>query len=316
MNYKEFLDEVKRNILEFMPAEYETAAVRLDGNMKNNNVVKHGISIHQTDEIITPILYLEEYFESYENGASLESVFTSIANEYLKNTIKEPAFNMESITDYEKAKERITTKVVAVKHNKSLLSDRPFTKLDDLAVVYQIELKNSELGQATIPINHQMMERWGVTTNDIHELAINNTERSNPSTLMALESVLFGTEENFLEPENSYERCSMLVLTNENKLGGAAALANSDILSKVAQVIDDSFYILPSSVQEVLVIPKEMAKERGMTPKMLGEMVREVNANEVSKEEQLSDHVYQFDKKTKSLETVKASIEKKKDLER
>ena len=93
-------------------------------------------------------------------------------------------------------------------------------------------------------------------------------------------------------------------------------LANPQILSKVSDVIGDSYYILPSSVHEVLVIPKEFAKTMDMTPKELGAMVRDVNAEEVSKEERLSDHIYEFDKDTKSLDTVKESKEKTKDLER
>ena len=316
MHYREFLNEVKENILGFMPEEYESAEVRVEGVMKNNNVMKQGLSIHKDGSVITPKLYLEEFYQSYENGISMEQVCDRIANEYLKHTVKEQDFSLESITDFEKAKENLTTRVISAKNNKSVLRDRPSTKLDDLAVVYQVEIGNLEFGKGTLPVTHQLMEKWGVTLNDIHQVAIDNTERLNPSRLVALESVLFGEEENFLESENAYERCSMMVLTNEDKVGGAAALANPEVLKKVSQVIDDSFYILPSSVHETLIIPKEVARDMGMTPKELGEMVREVNANEVNKEERLSDHIYEFDKENQSLETVKDSKEKTKDLER
>ncbi|MDT4376973.1 DUF5688 family protein [Blautia coccoides] len=316
MDYREFINEIRENILDFMPPEYAAAEVRVDGVMKNNSVMKQGLSIHKDGAVITPKLYLEDFFQSYENGTSMENVCSRIANEYVKHTIDDKTFSAEAIMDFEKAKSNITTKVVCAKNNKSLLRDRPSTKLDDLAVVYQVEIGITQIGKCTTPITNEIMKSWGVTVNDIHKIAVENTERLNPSRLIPLESVIFGTEENFLEEGKPYEQCAMMVLTNENKVGGAAVLANSDTLGKVSEVINDSFYILPSSVHDVIVIPKEMAREMGMTSKELGEMVRNVNAHEVSREEQLSDHIYEFDKDKKLLETVKDSKEKTKDLER
>lgn len=45
------------------------------------------------------------------------------------------------------------------------------------------------------------------------------------------------------------------------------------------------------------------------TPEMLAEMVQEVNGNEVSMEEQLSNHVYKYDAKTKDLTLADTTIE-------
>ncbi len=137
-----------------------------------------------------------------------------------------------------------------------------------------------------------------------------------PAKLFAMESVLFGAEENLLKNENDYEKCAMLVLTNEDKVGGANVIANTEVLNKVSEVINDSYYLLPSSVHETIVVPKEVAKEIGMTTKELGAMVRDVNSAEVSKEERLSDHIYEFDKDKKVLETVNDSKEKNLDMER
>ena len=53
------------------------------------------------------------------------------------------------------------------------------------------------------------------------------------------------------------------------------------------------FYVLPSSVHEVLVVPKRA----DMDVKDLEHMVQEVNATQVAVEEQLSDHVYMYDAK-------------------
>lgn len=316
MDYREFINEVENTILDYMPSEYENAEVRIDGTMKNNSVMRQGLSIHREGEVLTPKLYLDEFFQSYEEGDSMKEVCSHIAKEYTKHSLDDKTFGVESILSFEKAKDNITTKVVAAKNNRSLLRERPSTKLDDLAVMYQIEVGTTPFGRATAPVTNELMKSWGVTVSELHHLAVENTERIHPSKLSAIESILVGIEENMLEEGITYQQCVLMVLTNEDKVGGAGVLANPQVLSKVSEVIGDSYYILPSSVHEVLVIPKECAYIMDMTPKELGAMVRDVNAEEVSKEERLSDHIYEFDKDKKTLETVKESKEKTKDLER
>ena len=57
------------------------------------------------------------------------------------------------------------------------------------------------------------------------------------------------------------------------------------------------FFILPSSIHELLVVPKQ----DGMELSDLEAMVQEVNATQVAPEEKLSDHVYEYDAKEKEL---------------
>ena len=316
MDYREFLKEIQAKILDYMPEEYANAEVRIDGTMKNNNVMKQGISIISEENMITPKIYLEDFYKFYKDGVSMDEICNRIAGEYMKHLVDEKNFDISHITDFNKAKESITTKVVSAKNNKTLLRERPSTKLDDLAVFYQIEVTNMIDGKASVPITNEMLANWGISVSELHTIAVENTERINPAKLVAMDSMLFGEEENLLVNAENYEPFAVLVLTNEDKIGGANVITSTDTLNKVAGVINDSFYIIPSSIHEVLVIPKEISKEMGMTPKELGAMVREVNEKEVSKEERLSDHIYEFDKDKRCLETVKDSKNKERDFER
>ena len=53
-----------------------------------------------------------------------------------------------------------------------------------------------------------------------------------------------------------------------------------------------------------------------MEPKMLGEMVREVNKNEVERQEVLSDRVYSYNKEKHQIRQEPDSIQKVKEMER
>ena len=89
---------------------------------------------------------------------------------------------------------------------------------------------------------------------------------------------------------------TMFVLTNDTKVNGAAAILNDDIRQEIAEKVGD-FYMLPSSIHETLIIPKEA----GMEFKELEQMVQEVNQTQVAPGERLSDHVYEYDAKEHEL---------------
>ena len=58
--------------------------------------------------------------------------------------------------------------------------------------------------------------------------------------------------------------------------------------SYVVERIGSDFYVLPSSVHELLLV----RNDAGVDPAYLRQMVREVNAAEVQESEQLSDNIY------------------------
>lgn len=317
MEFREFCSYIRDNLLDYFPEKFSQSEVSVEGTIKNNGVLRQGVSVHTPDRNIAPKLYLEGFYHEYERGVSLKEICQRIADEYQHHIVKDIPFTIDTITDYEKVKSLITTKVLSAKTNKSLLRERPSTRLNDFAVFYQIEVGNMPGGRASIPITNELLHRFNVPVSEIHKVAVENTERLFPSKLCAMESALFGLEENFFSCSEYHQPdFPMLILTNSELNGGASVIANPDVLFRVSEVINDSYYVLPSSVHEVIILPKTAVKERGMSPKEMGEMVRCINASEVTKEEQLSDHIYEFDKDTNVFEAVKDSKEKSMDIER
>ena len=80
-------------------------------------------------------------------------------------------------------------------------------------------------------------------------------------------------------------------------MNGAACLLYDDLLKDFSEKHASDFYILPSSVHEVLLLPAEGRKE----DESLSAMVREVNRTQLSAEEFLSDHVYYYSRKEHAL---------------
>ena len=72
----------------------------------------------------------------------------------------------------------------------------------------------------------------------------------------------------------------------------------SDIMKeKIYEEIGENYYLLPSSIHEMIIVPESNSPSR----EHLNEMITEVNQTQVDEEEFLSDCVYYYNSSTKTL---------------
>ena len=188
-------------------------------------------------------------------------------------------------------------------------------ELDDvlaqIASVYQILMDKIGEGTATIIITDNLMDGYGITLEELHDQALQNMDTLQPhsfkgmnETVAEMIAVDIAREQNVGMDEAKEMAMQMMpdipdtmfVLTNDTKVNGAAAILNDDIRQEIAEKVGD-FYMLPSSIHETLIIPKDA----GMEFKELEQMVQEVNQTQVAPGERLSDHVYEYDAKEHEL---------------
>lgn len=156
-----------------------------------------------------------------------------------------------------------------------------------------------------------LMDGYGITLEELHDQALQNMDTLQPhsfkgmnETVAEMIAVDIAREQNVGMDEAKEMAMQMMsdipdtmyVLTNDTKVNGAAAILNDDIRQEIAEKVGD-FYMLPSSIHETLIIPKDA----GMEFKELEQMVQEVNQTQVAPGERLSDHVYEYDAKEHEL---------------
>lgn len=98
-------------------------------------------------------------------------------------------------------------------------------------------------------------------------------------------------------------------LTNESMCFGAGMLFIDSILRKVVETIGCDFYILPSSVHELLFVPVDNFNEDESVEEIedrLLDMVWEVNHTQVEPNERLSNHIYYVDSESLEFRTIRA----------
>ena len=311
MNFDEFKQAIVDNIKDYLPAKFEESDVEVRQVLKNNDTVLDGLIIHDPDTNVAPTIYLNQFFEEYQNGRDLNDIIGDIADVYIANTV-DKQMDVSIVTDFEKAKGNILPRLVNAEENQELLAQRPHMIMDDLAVTYHLEMGKSDNGNMSVAITNTILDMYGISQEELHDLAVANLEEKVPATFQGMSEVvkemmlpqimsdLDLSKEAALDyieqmiPDGNEQ---MYVLSNDSRLHGAAAVLNEKAMEDIAEKVGGDFFILPSSIHELLVVPKQ----DGMDYSSLEAMVQEVNATQVAPEEKLSDHVYEYDAKEKEL---------------
>lgn len=311
MEYKDFVDEVKEKIKDFLPEEFADATVEINQMVKNNDCVMDGLSIKTEDSPIYPTVYLNPYFEQIQQGieTDLYDVLSQIADACQTRDIDHD-MDLSKITDYDSIKDKIVCKLINGETNEKFLQDKPYTQIEDLAAVYQILLNKSAEGTASVTITDSLMGTYGVTAEELHSQALENMEKQ-PYVFKGIsqivDEIMYGktssgqsmgrNEAGKTEPQMTEDiHDTIFVLTSDNMLNGAAEILNDNTRQEIAEKIGD-FYVLPSCIHETIIIPKDA----GMGLDELEHMVQEVNYTQVAPDERLSDHVYEYDAKEHEL---------------
>jgi Neuraminidase (sialidase) len=308
LNYPEFLEQVCKQIKDYFPERYQDAKVELNHIVKTNDQEMDGLVIRREQDKVVPQIYLNGYFELYENGVSLSEILMAISSTYFQSTVK-PFENLpENVLDYEQIKDRIMVQLVNQDMNQALLEKVPGKGIadTDLAAVFRIPLQTDERGTATIRVTNELMASWGMDLEIVYQDALANTVRENPAQLTTLSSIMgellelpiFQNQVKWEKPETcEMEPYEQYILTNPSQMFGAATLLYPEVLQQLSDNMQSSFFILPSSIHELLLM-----KDNGeLNAAELQAMVMGVNQDAVSMEERLSDEVYYYDGKEHSL---------------
>ena len=179
--------------------------------------------------------------------------------------------------------------------NKDLLETIPNREFLDLAVVYYYSVRISDEVQGSMIITEEHLNLLGITEEELYDTAKNNGEKFQPVRIRCMEDLLYelgrkiGVE--VLQTETGQPM--LYVMTNTRSMFGAVAMTFAEELECFSMQIEKSFYLLPSSVHEVLLLPKKEEYDR----EYLSDLIREVNTTELSPEEVLSDHIYYYSRK-------------------
>lgn len=303
MEKKMDMEQFAESIKERLEQQGCFVKVSLRNVLKNNGVMRYGLLLHSGGNNLAPTIYIEPLFEAYEAGAGMEDIVGNIMEVYGNIPCEE--VDMSFLQEFSMVKDMLCMKLVNSEANLEFLSEVPYREFLDMAVVYYVDYCNPVIGAGTIQVYNSHMEMWGVTEQDLWEVANINTPERKPGMIESLGDIL---AEMFAEQVNGdSEWCSgcmeknplpMLIITNTERLYGAAVVLYRSVLKQAADKAGSDLFVLPSSLHEVIVVPTIEGGEAAE----LKEMVMEANRKQLQPEEVLSDNVYIYQREQDRLE--------------
>lgn len=319
-NFKEqFIEQLQEELYgKGVEARFDTKAVE-----KLNNEGYDAVTVTPAESNIGVTLNVEAFHKAYEDGASMSEVVSRASDTVIRGFENQPMVDVASLMDYEQMKDKLVMEVVSTETNAEMLASVPHHEMEDMSVVYRFVIDSNEDGRATILATNNMIEAMGVTPEQLHEDALKNAPELKPAVITGMSEVM--AEMMGMSPEEMAMMGmptdpadeQMYVATVPDKIHGAGVLAYQDFMDQASDRIGGgSFFILPSSVHEVLIVPDNGQ----MSLHELESMVREVNATQVAPEDKLTDNVYHYDAEAKVFELgekfVERQAEKEADVEK
>ena len=304
--YNEFCEELKNVLREkFSDDTYHIAFHTIE---KNNSVSYDGIAIYSTESSVSPNFSIEPLYENYKSGASVERIVDRLAMRYYSEQAQ--IRNMDLDMDYENCRDRIVFRLVSYEKNEAMLKVTPHIRFLDMAVVFYVLVYQSEEKVGSFRITKSLMAMWKVDEEYLMKLATENTKRLFPLKIHDMNQMVLGIlakkemdtdlTEYFQKEIAPDEIDTPVILTTELGINGAAVILYDDTLHVVSDLMQGNFYILPSSIHEVLAIPH--TSEMSLKSQELKKIVCEVNEECLVKDEFLSEHVYFYNAEKDILE--------------
>ncbi len=302
ISFDEFKDIVVERIREFLPEGFDEVSLNIV--TKPNDIKLTGLTIRKAGSNIAPNIYLESFYSQIENGDSIGVVLRRIAD--LRMTQDVENIDIESVLDLESCKEKILPRIYSFELNSNMTECRVYTRIEDFIVLYFVEVKETDNGGMSIPIDKMLLQRWNISIEELHQIAIDNLKGQGtirtmaelmrdmmyPSILEEMDGDSDMADSMFEEMFSIPEEQTMFVVSNKRGINGASMILDDDFMNQVYESVGKDFYVIFSSIHEIILVPVENMDDVAY----MQNMVYEINRTQVSFEDRLSDHVYKYTK--------------------
>lgn len=284
MDYEVFKNVITERIKEFLPPVFQSYKVETTVVRKVNEE-KDTLLIMPQDEknlVAMPNIYLDDMYEDFRQCQDIDEILKVIAAMVIQYTGSFPPEHVK--LDLKERKNAIVMNVINTRRNRKLLAQVPHKEIMDLSIIYRIIMQQAEHGLMTVLVDNRILEELELTQEELEQLAYQNTSRMFPAEISKMADFLY-------------------VMTNSQKIHGAAAMMNREAMDRLADKIGDNFFLIPSSIHEVLAVP-----EKESDADSLALLLEEGNRVCSAENEVLSDTIYYYDRKKKEFSMAASSL--------
>ena len=308
MDFQTFVEEVKAEVQRICPDK----KVVIQGIFKNNDTKLTGITLLDEGKRLSPTMYLEKYYEDFLSvGIGVEAIANSIFAEWKRHSKDIDYTIINSLYLYENMKDKLVLKLINKDMNINRLEHIPYNEcLDEFALICYIDIEletDDETSRGNINITDGLLEIWNISKEEMFKQAYDNTKNKCEPLIQNMNNVMIdiAKRNGIAEPEleeviNGLNKCDthMIVLSNKTTLHGAVMIVFDNVMEELAEQVGHSFYMIPSSIHEWIIVDEPINKENTSAVK---HMLVEVNNSELNEQEVLSNNLYMYDYDSKQI---------------
>ena len=294
-DYYGFLDEVAEKLQAAQDPFSGQIRVNVKDVEKANGMSYRGIVVADDLLGMGVTINMDKHYKMYLAGKPVDEIVDLVQQQAMDAFEERPDVDISRVKDYESLCSNVMMEAVSREKNAEYLQDVPHYDMADLSIIYRVNVGESRnQGIGVITVDNRLLNSMGVSQDQFQKDVLDRALTGEPPILRSLTEVLGG----IIAGDGSGPDGELFLATNSDALYGASVIAIPGFLDQAAEKLGGSFYILPSSVHEVLLLKNDQAME----VQDLENMVQEINESIVSPEEQLSDRVYHYDAKERIFE--------------
>ena len=284
-SYEEFKESFREQLKNTLGDSIE---IQEQNCLKNNDLQVEMLTCKEEGKNLTPRIRTREFYDLYRQQGMKTAV--EVATEILGDRRKVDIHKV--IEPWEVMKSGVNVEVINYKWNQDRLKKEKiiYEKILDLAIIFTVDLREDEDLKMTITFG--LLEQWKITKDELISVAYENFAKAEYA-IISCKNVMEQLVGLRLESE-------LWVLVNRSRLRGASGMLRGDLLQDMANKKESDLLILPSSVDEVLLLAWDDIPDMELVKKS----VKNTNKYFVDEEDKLSDHVYVFRRKTGELEIL------------
>ncbi len=305
MREKEFMEMAKQEILRQLPEDVKNGL-----NLKEVEVLKindqknHGFCFQQNGSKASPTLYLDQAYDLFRRGTSLECLMEDVTRTYLKSIDRgTQGMDTEALDlSFDNIRDKLSLRLVETKRNREFLMDKPYLDVGNgLALICDVQFSRNVSECVCTVVNNEIAEANGYDKDELFQAAIRSAVKIDPPQMVDFKDTIFGDKDgrNLLsDPEaaaplkdESGINKSLYLISSRSRQFGAAAFFYPGVKEQAANILGEGYTVLPSSLHEVLLVPDSSQ----IPARDLQNMVKEVNQTQVEPKDILSDNIYHFD---------------------
>lgn len=291
MNFEIFKTQLMERLQKLFKEVEPTVIIEDHKILKAQKGELTAITFRKPEMTAAPTLYAEDMYE-FMNARHLS--VDDVARDMMDNilpllkTSSEPISPEEivDVFDLEKHPENLSIRLLGKKGNLQLLDSLIFKDVCD-GLVAIVDICH---GDYRAVITREMLALTSMDEDAVFEQALKNGSFDDV-VFTDLEACIGGADkaDNYMFAHDiPFISNSAFVLTNRNMYWGASTILYPGVIAKIHRLIGKTFYILPSSVHELII----MSATDDVDPKAMIETIRSANRNVCAKEDILANDLY------------------------